>query len=143
MFAIILAVLAAASWGFSAVLVRMALRDVSTSLGTLVSLFTGFVFTAVLVLIFQWNELLEVTLAGVVVFAIVGILNFPMGRFFNYMAMGRIGVSRSTPILASAPVFAVIIAITMTGERLDLPTVVGAAFIFVGLLITLTDPSRA
>ncbi|MDA1010106.1 MAG: EamA family transporter [Chloroflexi bacterium] len=143
MVAIALALLAAASWGFSAVLVRMALRDVSTSLGTLISLAAGLVFTGVLVLIFQVDDLLAVTLPAILIFAVIGILNFPMGRFFNYMAMGRIGVSRSTPILASAPVFAVVIAIAFTGERLDLATLVGAVFIFIGLLVTLTDPSRA
>lgn len=143
MFAVMLSVLAAASWGFSAILVRFALRDISTSLGTLVSLFAGLLFTGVLVLIFQLSDLLEISLRAVVLFAIIGILNFPMGRFFNYMSLGRLGVSRATPILASAPVFAVAIAIVVTGERLDLPTLVGAAFIFTGLLITLTDPARA
>ncbi len=143
MLAIVLGVSAAACWGFSAVLVRMALRHVSTTLGTLVSLASGLVFTAVLVAILQVDDLRAVTLSGALLFGVIGILNFPMGRFFNYMAMSRIGVSRSTPILASAPVFAVAIAITVTGERLDLPTLIGAAFIFVGLLITVTDPARA
>ena len=53
MLAIVLGISAAACWGFSAVLVRMALRHVSTTLGTLVSLASGLVFTAVLVAILQ------------------------------------------------------------------------------------------
>lgn len=143
MLATLLAVAAAASWGFSAVLVRMALRDISTTLGTLVSLIAGLVYTALLVLVFEFDALLSVSLSGVLFFAVIGILNFPMGRFFNYMGMSRIGVSRSTPILASAPVFAVVIAIVFLGERLDLGTLIGAGFIFAGLLITLADPERA
>ena len=45
MLAMGLAITAAASWGFSAVLVRLGLRHISTTIGTLISLGAGLVFT--------------------------------------------------------------------------------------------------
>ncbi|MFN8638295.1 MAG: DMT family transporter [Dehalococcoidia bacterium] len=138
MLAIALALAAASSWGFSAVLVRLGLRDMSTSMGTLISLVAGLLLTGVLAVATQSEALSQVTLTTVGLFAIIGILNFPMGRFFNYLSMSRLGVARSTPLLASAPLFAVILAVLLTGEDLRLATGVGIALIFTGLYVTLT-----
>lgn len=140
MFALFLAAAAASSWGFSAVLVRFGLRDMATTLGTLISLCAGWLFTGALVLAFEAGGLFEVTLGATLLFGIVGILNFPMGRFLNYLSMEHLGVGRSTPILASAPVFAVVIAVTWGGESLGLVTLLGGALICAGLLVTVMAP---
>lgn len=140
MLAIALAVLAASSWGLSAVLVRRGLRDLSTSAGTLISLTSGLLFTALLVVLLQFDALLRVSWWGVLLFGLIGVLNFPMGRFFNYMAIGRLGVGRSTPLLASSPLFAVMIAVAFTGEHLTLATGAGIALILGGVFVTITAP---
>lgn len=140
MVAIVLAVAAAASWGFSAVLVRRGLRDLSTSAGTLLSLSAGLVFTAILVALLEFSALRSVSWTAVALFGIIGILNFPIGRFCNYMAMSRLGVGRSTPLLASSPLFAVIIAVAFTGESLTLAIAAGIALILGGVFITITAP---
>ncbi len=140
MFAILLAVLAAASWGFSAVLVRMGLRDVSTASGTLLSLAAGLVMTAVLAVTFEWSRLTGISLTAVLLFGVIGILNFPMGRYFNYMSMSHLGVGRSTPILASAPLFAIVVAVALTGEQLRVATAAGVVCILCGLYVTITAP---
>lgn len=141
MLPIALALMAATSWGFSAVLVRKGLRDLSTQTGTLISLTAGLIVTAVLVVIFQFRELTSVTPMTVAAFAVIGILNFPMGRFFNYLAMGRLGVGRSTPLLASAPLFAVLLAIVVTHETIHLGTVAGIGLIVAGLYVTVMAPA--
>lgn len=140
MLAIALAVLAASSWGLSAVLVRRGLRDLSTSAGTLISLTAGLVYTALLVAAFQFDALLLVSWRATVLFGLIGLLNFPMGRFFNYLAIGRLGVGRSTPLLASSPLFAVMLAVFLTGEQLTLATTAGIAFILGGVFVTITAP---
>ena len=140
MLAIALAITAALAWGFSAVLVRMGLRDTPTALGTLISLVAGLLVTGVLVAILQPAELLDASRAAVLLFGIVGILNFPIGRFFNYMAMSRLGVGRSTPLLASAPLFAVAVAVLFTGDPLQPATALGIALILGGLYVTLSGP---
>ncbi len=141
MLAIALALLAATSWGFSAILVRLGLRDMATSMGTLISLVAGLVLTGALVLLTARDALVALSLTSVALFALIGILNFPMGRFFNYLAMSRLGVARSTPLLASAPLFAVILAVLVTGEDLRASTAAGIALIFAGLYVTLTARS--
>ena len=140
MLAIVLALGAAASWGMSAVLVRHGLRDLSTSMGTLLSLTSGLIVTALLVAVLELDALLAVSWTGIALFGLIGILNFPMGRFFNYMAMSRLGVGRSTPLLASSPLFAVIIAVLFIGEHITLATGAGIALILSGLLVTITAP---
>ena len=139
---VLLALLAAASWGFSAVLVRIGLRDASTSAGTLMSLLAGCLYMAVLVVVLQWNELQSVSLRAVLLFGLIGVLNFPVGRFFNYMGMSRLGVGRSTPLLASAPLFAVLIAVLFAGEQIRIATAVGGALILSGLYVTVTGRAR-
>jgi len=136
MFAILLALTAAACWGLSAVLVRTGLRYLTATVGTFISLISALVLTTLLVLALQFEELLDVSLKAVALFAVIGILNFPMGRFLNYLAMSHLGVGRSTPLLASAPLFAVIGAVLFTGEDLHLATVAGIALILAGIALT-------
>ena len=140
MLAIALAICAAVSRGFSAFLVRRGLRDLSTSAGTLLSLSAGLVVTAILVAVLQFHELLVVSWTAVALFGLIGMLNFPIGRFCNYMAMGRLGVGRSTPLLASSPLFAVMIAVIFTGESVTWATAAGIALILGGLAVTITAP---
>ena len=143
MTAILLALGAAFSWGCSAVLVRTGLKYISsTATGTLISLISGLVFTWVLVLALQRDQAMETSLEAILLFAAIGILNFPMGRFFNYMSMSRLGVGRSTPILASAPFFAMVVAVVFTGEEVALGTLAGAGLILAGLYLTIM-PERA
>ena len=137
---ILLALGAAASWGFSAVLVRTAMRDVATRPGTLISLLAGLVLTAAVVLVVEPARLADVGPSALLIFGIVGMLNFPIGRFCNYMAMARLGVGRSTPILGSAPLFAVIVAVVFTGESLHIATAAGIALILGGLYVTIMAP---
>ena len=142
MTAVLLALAAAFFWGCSAVLVRSGLQHISsTAIGTLISLISGLVFTAVLVLALQLEEARAVSREAILLFAIIGVLNFPMGRFFNYMSMSRLGVGRSTPILASAPFFAMVVAVVFTGEKVELGTLAGAGLILAGLYVTIMVPS--
>jgi drug/metabolite transporter (DMT)-like permease len=139
--AVLLAVAAAVSWGFSAVLVRMGLRHLSTAAGTLISLVAGCVLTGVLVVAFELDAFTSLSAEALALFAVIGVLNFPFGRFLNYMSVARLGVGRSTPILASAPLFAMVLAVIFTGESINLATIVGTALILAGLYVTLRSRS--
>lgn len=139
MLPVALALGAALSWGFGAIFVRLALRDMSTTVGTLISLIAGLFFTAILVAIFQLDDALDLSAEAILMFGIVGIFNFPLGRFLNYLSMSYLGVGRSTPILASSPLFAMAIAIIFTGESLSAPSIAGTLLIMAGLYVTLTD----
>jgi DME family drug/metabolite transporter len=141
MLSVALALGAALSWGFGAVFVRLALRDMSAALGTLISLVAGFLFTALLVAVFQLDAALSLSAEALLLFGIVGIFNFPLGRFLNYLSMSHIGVGRSTPILASSPLFAMVLAIIFIGESLNLAAIAGTALIMAGLYVTIMSPA--
>ena len=138
--AVVLALAAAVSWGLSTVLVRQGLTYFSTATGTLVSLATGVALVSLLVAAFQSAEVARISTSAVLLFALIGILNFPLGRFFNYMSVERLGVGRSTPILASAPLFAMALAVIFTGESVTFATLAGTFLILAGLYVTLRGP---
>ena len=140
--AILMALGASLSWGLGAVLVRIGLRDLTTVVGTQVSLISGLVFIGALVLLLQPGELASLSLVSILLFAAIGVLNFPMGRFFNYMSISLIGVGKSTPLLASSPLFAMVLAVVFTGETISLTTAAGTALIVAGLYVTLSKPAR-
>ena len=140
--AVLLALSAAISWGFSAVYVRLALQHMPTSMGTLVSLVTGIAFNGALVLAFQLDDLTHLSASDALVFAAIGVFNFPFGRYMNYLSIRHLGITRSTPILASVPVFSIAFSIVFLGETLSLATFAGTTLVLGGLYVTLTAPSQ-
>ncbi|MBI4214259.1 MAG: DMT family transporter [Chloroflexi bacterium] len=139
--AVILGLAAAISWGLGSILVRLGQRYISTTLGTLVSLVAGVLFTWMLVLAFEREAAARLSGAAIGLFSVIGILNFPLGRFFNYMSIQHLGVGRATPILASSPLFAMVLAVAFAGESVDLATVAGTALILFGLYVTIKPPA--
>ncbi len=139
MLGIILSLLAATGWGLSAVLAMVGLQGVRPALGTLISLVSGFIIVLLVTLAVDREELLSVQPEAIIWFILIGILNFPMGRLFNFQSMSRIGVSKSTTVLASSTLFAMALAVILIGERLTPLIVIGSAFILTGLLIVLTE----
>lgn len=138
--AVIFAVGAAVSWGFSSVYVRLAQQYMPTSLGTLISLLTGIVFAGALVLIFDPHALAHMTLKDGLVFAVIGIFNFPLGRYMNYLSIRHLGIGRSTPMLASVPVFSSLLAVIFFGESLGAANIIGTAMVLGGIYVTLQVP---
>ena len=139
MLGIVLSLMAAVGWGLSAVLAMAGLQGMRPALGTLISLVSGFIMVLALTLAVDRDELISVRPEALIWFILIGILNFPMARFFNFQSVSRIGVSRSTTILASSTLFAMTLAVMFMGEQLTPLIVIGTAFILTGLLIVLTE----
>lgn len=135
--AIALALAAGTSWALSSLCVRFGVHHISTAQGTLVSLLVGLAMTAVLVLLLQADDLRSISLAGAAGFALVGIFNFPLGRFLNYLSIQYLGVARSTPIVAASPLFGIVFALVFLGETLDLKTIAGAGLVLGGIYLTM------
>jgi drug/metabolite transporter (DMT)-like permease len=123
---------AAISWAMSAVFVRMGLRYMPATLGTFLSLLSGVVLMVGVVALFQREQLGDVTLAAVGIFAAVGVFNFILGRYFNFLSISHLGVARATPITASTPLFATVLAVLFLGESLSWLTALGTALVLVG-----------
>ena len=138
--AVVLALAAAISWGLGSVLVKQGQRYMATAAGTLISLIAGCAFIGLLAIAFEREAVSSLSGTAIVLFALIGILNFPIGRFFNYMSIDHLGVGRSTPILAASPLFAMVFAVAFTGESVRLATFIGTALILFGLYVTLRRP---
>jgi len=140
MLAVVFALFAAVSWAFSAVSVRVALRYMPATTGTFLSLISGLVLMVLVVVIFQRDRLDELTLAATGTFAAVGFFNFILGRYLNFLSISHLGVARATPLTASTPLFAAILAVVFLGEGLNALTVAGTALVLAGMYLVVKQP---
>jgi drug/metabolite transporter (DMT)-like permease len=131
---------AAISWAASAVFARLGLRYMPATLGTFVSLISGVVLMVCVVALFQREQLSDLTWAAIGIFAAVGLFNFVLGRYLNFLSIGHLGVARATPITASTPLFAAMLAVLLLGETLNALTVLGTGLVLAGIYVVLRQP---
>jgi len=135
-----LAVMASLGWGSSAIFTRLALLHMRSTTGTILSLWVGLALFMTLAFVFHREAILRLRPDILGWMALSGVLNFPMGRFFNYTAVQRLGVSRATPIIGSAPLFATLYAVVFTGERVTPLLLVGTVSIVAGIALLVSAP---
>lgn len=138
-----LGILAAVFWGLSAVLVRYGLQRMNAATGTFVSLVSGSAVVWLLAVAFNLGDLRRITLTTALWFAAIGALNFPLGRFFNYLGISHIGISRSTPMLATSPLFALVFAVLFLQESISPLIVLGVLLVLAGVYLTVREGLRA
>ena len=77
--------------------------------------------------------------AGVIWFAVTGVLNPVLFLVFYLIGFQRIGVARSAPLKGISPVFAVVCAYLVLGERLEVGQYLGIAMAIGGIGIISTE----
>ncbi|MCH8063103.1 MAG: DMT family transporter [Chloroflexi bacterium] len=127
----------AAAMGFagSAVFARIGLQHVRPTTGTIVSLLIGISITLTLSIIFHQREIIALSGIAFLWFFISGVINFPLGRLLNYTGVSKIGVSKSTAIVGSSPLFAAILAVTVGGETINTLMMIGTVAIIGGVAL--------
>jgi len=133
------AIMASFCWGIAAIFVRLGLQGINASTGTFISMLSSVIFVCSLALIIEYDAALALTPMALLWFSMIGLVTFVLGRGFNYTSIRYIGVGKATPMIASAPLFAVFIAVTFTGESVNLPILAGTLSIFVGLYLVITS----
>ena len=136
---VLFAILAAASFGVGRVFIGLGLERIKPLTGTLISLISGLALVLVISLILQFEALASVSAAAVGWFALIGILNFPVGRGLTFLGIRHIGTSRSTTVYASYPLYTMALAIPLLGERVSAPLVIGIVFIVGGLTMLVSE----
>ena len=136
---ILFALGASTVWGMANVWIRLALRDMRPTTSAVFSLFAGLLLLIPLSFLLHWNDLTAMTLGAVVAVFFYGMTNFLLGRFLNYFAISRIGLSRSVPIVSASPVPALLLAILLLGEEVNLLLIVGALVVVSGVLLIVTE----
>ncbi|MDP6402284.1 MAG: EamA family transporter [SAR202 cluster bacterium] len=130
---------AALGFGGSAVFARVGLQHMRSTTGTLVSLIVGCVIIFILAFSLHADEIMALTGMAFLWFLLSGLLNFPLGRLLNYTGVRMVGVSRATPLIGAAPLFAMILAITIGGETINLPILLGTLLIVGGGVLILSQ----
>ena len=137
--AIVFALLAAVGWGTGAVFARLGLQHMRSTTGTVVSLAAGVVMVGSLALAVNRDIMFTLPVVALLWFLLLGTINYPLGRYFNFLGVHLAGVSRASPILAAAPVVAVILGITLGGESLTPFIGLGTVMINVGVVLIVTE----
>jgi len=133
------AITASLFWGIGSIFVRLGSQGIKATTGTFISMLVSIILTWSLALTFDYDAILSLTPMAVLWFSMTGLISYVLGRGLNYTAIQYIGVGRATPMIASAPLFAVIIAVAFTGESVNLPIVAGTLSIVVGLYLVITS----
>ena len=84
------------------------------------------------------HELYDIYLISfriLIIFILVGILHFLVGRYLLYSSIHYIGAASSTPVVATTQVFAILMAIPLLKETLNLLKVIGIAFSISGIIL--------
>ncbi len=137
--AIVFALLAATGWGAGAIFARLGLQHMRSTTGTVVSLAAGVVMAGTLALAVNRDVMFALPAVAFLWFLLLGTINYPLGRYLNFRGVHLAGVSRASPILAAAPVVAVILGITLGGESLTPFIALGTAAIIGGVVLIVTE----
>ncbi len=139
MLGVALALSAAAGFGTAAVFARLGLQHMRSTTGTLVSVIVGTVIVMTLALIIHWEAIFALAGVAFLWFLLSGSINFPAGRLLNFTSVRLAGVSKSAPLVGSSPLFATALAITVGGESINAPILVGTIAIIGGMTLILTQ----
>ena len=139
MLGVALALSAAAGFGTAAVFAGLGLQHMRSTTGTLVSVIIGAIIVMTLALIIHWDAIFALAGVAFLWFLLSGTINFPVGRLLNFTSVSLAGVSRSAPIVGSSPLFATALALTIGGEAINAPMLVGTFAIIGGLTLILTQ----
>jgi drug/metabolite transporter (DMT)-like permease len=134
-----LAALAAASWATGAVFARVGMQHMGSTTGTFVSLVAGFVIIMAISLLVDGSALFAVSLGTLAWFALLGSIQFPLGRFLNYNGIRLAGVAPASILLGASPLFAGILAIIFLDEQVTPMIVVGILAVVAGLALVMSE----
>ncbi len=79
--------------------------------------------------------------AGAIWFAVTGVLNPVLFLVFYLLGFQRIGIARSAPLKGASPIFAVVCAFLVLGERLEVVQYLGIAMAIGGIGVISTEGS--
>lgn len=138
MLGVVFTLISAIGFGAAAVFAKLATRYVHSSTTTFFSVLVGAFVSFAIVIVFQFDAILTLTVVAFAWFTFSAFVNFILGRYLNYTSVDLIGVTKATPIVASSPFFAAILAITIGGESMNIPLALGTLSIVAGLIIILS-----
>ena len=140
MYVELLSLLTAIGFGFSSILTRWGMRDSNPVTGAMVGSLVQVLALSVIIAV---NPPEGISLMGVAYFVASGLFASALGRFLNYTSIQRIGVSTTSTIIGSSPLFSTIFAAFFLAEEVTLSVLAGTVLVVGGVAITsLKEGSR-
>lgn len=136
---ILLALIAACSFGVTRVFAALALHQIKPLSGTAISLVGSLVFALAASLLFQFKALTSISMATVGWFALIGIISYPLARTLTFTGVKYIGASRSTPIYCTYPLFTMIFSTIFLREKVSLVLLIGALLIVGAMALLVSE----
>jgi drug/metabolite transporter (DMT)-like permease len=141
---IVFAVLSALGFGAGQFLIQLGLRGgrVGTYQGLFINLLAATV-TLLLALVVSWvAEPIAMAVLGLVYFACAGFMAPLFGRGSNFIAIRRIGATRTASLGMTESFFAAVIAYAVLGQTLSRLSVAGILVLVVGTMLFINESSR-
>ena len=136
---VLFALSAAVGFGATAFFARLSVQHMRPTTGVVVSLIVGVVCVGILAAVVDGATALSLNRAEFALMFLAGCASFLGGRLLNFVAVSKIGVARSSPVVGAAPLFAVALAILLSGETPNLPVAVGTISIISGVVVVLSQ----
>ena len=133
------ALAAAAFWATGAIFARIGMQHMGSTTGTFISLVVGFVAILAIALALDFDALFSVSLTTIGWLVLLGMVQFPIGRFLNYNGIRLAGVAPASAILGSSPLFAAILALIFLGEQVTPMIGVGILAVGAGLALVVSE----
>jgi drug/metabolite transporter (DMT)-like permease len=140
--AILFALIAATGFAFNSLFARLGSQGSGPRAGAAISLVPSFILAATPALILHRATYFEIPLTAFLWIAIMGILQFPLGRLFNYTAISKIGATRASPLFTTQTLFGSTLAIIFLGERPNMAIILGTIAVVLGVILIVTDRGK-
>ena len=131
----LIALLVPVCFGSGMVLARVGLVHVPSGAGNFLSLVVGWALVASVTAILYPEALFGVSLGAFGWLAMIGVVNFPIGRFMNFASIKHLGVLKANPILAMAPIVSAFEGVVFLGERINWAIGAGTLLAVSGVII--------
>lgn len=133
---IILGLIAAISWGVSAILIKLGVKDKGAITANLIRLYiVALLYSAIFFINGNFNEIFALSKTQLFVAFISAQLGFVIGDYFYFNALKIAGVSRTVPATSSYPLWAILWASLFLGRSISLKVVFGALLIFSAIVL--------
>ena len=131
----LIALLVPMCFGTGMLLARVGLVHVPAGAGNFVSLVVGWVLIASITAALYPDALFGITLGAFAWLAMIGVINFPAGRFLNFVSIKNLGILRANPVLAMAPIVSAFEGVVFLNERLNWAIAGGTLLTVTGVII--------
>ena len=122
-------------FGTGMLLARVGLVHIPPGAGNFVSIIVGWVLIASITAVLHPDALFGITLGAFAWLAMIGIINFPAGRFLNFVSIKNLGILRANPVLAMAPIISAFEGVVFLDERLNWAIAGGTLLTVTGVIV--------